>query len=215
MQPEPRNVKPKHLIPHLKQLVGRPYRRAQTAVEVHVLERGLQSTWSGDATSGHSYLPRGLWGCRIGPRDTLLDYGSGRGRVLLQAARFYRFGRVIGVELDESEAAVARANLEVLESRRLRCRRVEIVIADATAWPVPDDVTYVYMFNPFWGETFEAVLERIGESLDRRPRPLTLVYANPKCAETVLASGRFERVRTSVGPRRDIPAHRIEVFRAR
>lgn len=214
MQREPQSVDLKRLLANPKRLLGIPYRRAQSAFEGHVLERGLQPTWSGDATSGHTYLPRGLWGCRVGPSDTLLDYGSGRGRVLLQAARFYRFGRVIGVELDESEAAVARANLAVLESGRLRCPDVEIVIADATTWPVPDDVTYVYMFNPFWGDTFQAVLERICESLDRRPRALKLIYANPKCAEEVLATGRFERIRTSVGPRPDIPAHRIEVFRA-
>lgn len=198
---------------NLKRLIGAPYRRAQTLFEERVLERGLQSTWSGDATSGHSYLPRALWRCRITNEDTLLDYGSGRGRVLLQAARFYRFKRVIGVELDESEADVARSNLKALQGR-IRCPQVEIVIADATVWPVPDEVTYVYMFNPFWGETFQAVLDRICESLDRRPRALTLIYANPKCAREVLATGRFERVRVSAGPRRKIPSHRIEVFRA-
>jgi SAM-dependent methyltransferase len=198
----------------IKRLIGGAYRRTQATFEAHVLERGLQPTRSGNATSGYSYLPRGLWGRRIGRGDTLLDYGSGRGRVLLQAARFYRFGHIVGVELNESEAGVARANLSALEGR-LRCPRVEIVVTDATSWPVPDDVTHVYMFNPFWGETFRAVLDRIGESLDRNPRPLTLIYANPKCADDVLATGRFERVRTNRGLRPDISWQRIEVFRSR
>jgi Methyltransferase domain len=197
----------------VKSLIGRRYRHAQRMVERLVFERRMQSTWNRDVSSGYTFLPRGLWGRKVGSGDVLLDYGSGRGRVLLQAARFYRFGRVIGVDLDESESEVAKANLKVIE-RRMRCPRVDIVVADATVWQVPDEVTYIYMFNPFWGETFRTVLERIVESLERRPRPLTLIYAYPTCASDILSTGRFERVRTSVGPRRNVPWQRIEVFQA-
>jgi SAM-dependent methyltransferase len=195
----------------LKRQLGAQYRRAQRLLEMIVFERGLQDTRDRNATSGYLFLPRGLRG-RIGPEDTFLDYGSGRGRVLLQAAR-YPFGRVIGLEQNEPDCEIARSNARIA-ARRLRCPRIEVVQADATVWQVPDDVTYIYMFNPFWGETFRAVLDRVGESLDRRPRPLTLIYANPKCAPELLATGRLRRVRTSLGPRRDVAWQRIEVFQA-
>jgi len=195
-----------------KRQLGAYYRRAQRALEMVAFERGLQDTRDRNATSGYLFLPRGMRGCRVGPEDAFLDYGSGRGRVLLQAAR-YPFGRVIGLEQNEPDCEIARSNASIA-ARRLRCPRIEVVQADATAWPVPDDVTYIYMFNPFWGETFTAVLDRVGESLDRRPRPLTLIYANPRCAPALLATGRFKRVRTSLGPRRDVSWQRIEVFRA-
>jgi len=196
----------------LKRGVGRGYRRAQRLFEDAVLERGLQSTWMHEVSSGYLFVARGLWGCRIGRRDTFLDYGSGKGRALLAAARF-PFGRVIGVEVNEWECEIARSNARIA-APRLRCSQIEVITADATAWPVPDDVTYIYMFNPFWDETFRMMLERVLESLDRRPRALTIIYANPKCAPELLATGRFTRVRTSLGPRRHIPQQRIEVFRA-
>jgi len=81
-------------------------------------------------------------------------------------------------------------------------------------WPLPDDVSYIYLFNPFWDETFKGMLDRVLESLDRRPRRLTLIYANPTCATELLATGRFKRLRTSRGPRRNSPAQRIDVFRS-
>ena len=192
--------------------VGRRYRRVQREVEHAVFERGLQSTWSPDVASGHLYLARGLRGSRVAREDVFMDYGAGNGRVLLAAARF-PFARIIGLEINEAEAAIARSNASIAGPRR-RCSNIEVVIADARLWPLPDDVTYIYMFNPFWDETFEGMLERVLESLDRRPRRLTLIYANPTCGARLLATGRFERLRSSRGLRRNASSQRIDVFRS-
>lgn len=153
----------------LKGRVGRRYRRAQRLFEDAVLERGLQSTWVPDVSSGYLFVARGLWGCRVGRQDAFLDYGSGKGRALLAAAR-YPFGRVIGVELNEWDCEIARSNATIA-APRLRCSQIEVVTADATVWPVPDDVTYVYMFNPFWGETFRMMLDRLLESAGSAAAP--------------------------------------------
>jgi hypothetical protein len=195
-----------------KASVGRRYRRVQREVEHLVFERGLHSTWSPDVSSGHLYLARGLRGCRVGRGDVLVDYGAGKGRVLLAAARF-PFGRIVGLEVNEADAEIARSNASIAGPRR-RCADIEVVVADACVWPLPDDVTYIYLFNPFWDETFRGMLDRVLESLDRRPRQLTLIYANPTCAAELLATGRFKRLRTSRGARRSAPAQRIDVFRS-
>jgi SAM-dependent methyltransferase len=160
-----------------KTWVGRRYRRVQRALEHAVFERGLHSTWSPDVSSGHLYLARGLRGCRVSRGDVFMDYGAGKGRVLLAAARF-PFGRVVGLEVNEADAEIARSNARIAGPRR-RCPNIEVVVEDARRWPLPDDVTYIYLFNPFWDETFQAMLDRVLESLDRRPRQLTLIYANP------------------------------------
>ncbi len=81
-----------------------------------MLERGLQSTRTHDSSSGCLFVVRGLWGCRVGRQDTFLDYGSGKGRALLAAARF-PFGRVIGVELNEGECEIARSNARIAVPR--------------------------------------------------------------------------------------------------
>jgi SAM-dependent methyltransferase len=198
----------------LKRRLGGGYRSAQRSIAHVVFERGLQSTESPDVSSGFLYLVRGLRGSRIDSADVLLDYGSGRGRVLLRAAHL-PFARVTGVELDREDCAMARANAAALAaSGRMRCGEIEVLQVDATAWTVPDDVTYIYMFNPFRGEIFRAALARVIESLDRRPRALTLIYANPTCSGDVIATGRFERVRASRWPRPDKPNQRVEVFKA-
>jgi predicted RNA methylase len=196
----------------LKRALGRLYRDVKRSLEHFVFEPGLRDTWVSDASSGHTYLARGLRGYTIKRSDTLLDYGSGKGRMLLAAGR-YPFGRVLGIELDAEYCEIARTNAQ-LAAPRLRCPRIEVVSADATTWPVPDDVTYIYMYNPFWGETFRAMLDRVSESLDRRPRELTIIYANGKCTDELLATGRFRHVRTSRGIRPVLRHHRIDVFRS-
>jgi hypothetical protein len=158
-------------------------------------------------------LRRALRGAAITTDDVLVDFGSGMGRMVYVAARHYPFGRVVGVEISQRFNDVALANLEHARPR-LRCQDVQIVTADATEFAVPDDMTYAYMFNPFGGEIFEAVLANIVASLDRRPRRVTLCYLHPQMEDVVLASGRFERTRSS-RPRKPglTPYHgRIDVF---
>jgi 16S rRNA G966 N2-methylase RsmD len=111
---------------------------------------------------------------RVSGDDVFVDYGSGMGRVLILAGH-EPFKRVIGVEMSEQLNEVARENLE-RNRDRLRCQDIEVVDADATQWPVPDDVTIVYFYCPFPVHVFEQVLEQIFASLDRRPRALRLVY---------------------------------------
>lgn len=136
----------------------------------------------------------------VSPEDVFIDYGSGMGRVVFQAAATYPFKRVIGLELSEDLNAIARDNVE-RNRDKLRCRDVEIVTADALQYEVPSDVTVAFFANPFTGELFGAVLDRLIEAVDRHPRPLRLIYHNPIEHERILATGRFRPVRTLRGMR--------------
>jgi SAM-dependent methyltransferase len=149
--------------------------------------------------SGWRYLRRALRRRDVGPDDVFLDLGSGKGRVLCVAAR-YPFARVIGVEIAADLNAVARANLDRV---RRRCRDVELVTADAVEYEIPDDVTVVYLYHPFVGDTFRRVMGNLVASLDRAPRELRLIYALPTLAAEVEATGRFRLLRTSRGGIRD------------
>ena len=137
---------------------------------------------------------------RIGVRsdDVLLDVGSGTGRILAVASLF-PFRRVVGLVLDVELHRAARAN-----TARLRWRRagtVEVVHGDATAYEVPDDVTVVFLYNPFVGRVFERCMERVFESLDRSPRKMVLIYVNPKEHACLVASGRCRLVERLSGMR--------------
>jgi hypothetical protein len=117
------------------------------------------------------------------------DLGSEKGRVVLQAARRYPFKRVIGVECREELTAVARASVE-RSPAGLRARDVELVTADVLEWEIPDDITIVYLYNPFVGELFAGAMERLIALVDRRQRGSRLIYVKPTEHERLLATGR-------------------------
>ena len=167
----------------------------ETSEEVGLEELGIA------ARDRKYYKPTGwLTLRRVLPRrevsseDVFIDYGSGMGRVVFQAAASYPFRRVIGLELSERLNEIARANVE-RNRERLRCRDVEIVTADALAYELPPDVTVAFFANPFTGDLFGAVIDRLLEGLDRHPRRLRLIYHNPVEHERLMATGRVRPVR--------------------
>jgi hypothetical protein len=139
-------------------------------------------------------LRRALPRRSVTPDDVFLDFGSGMGRLVFQAALWYPFARVIGVELSPRLHRIAEDNIDRNRSR-LRCADVRLVCADALDYGVPDDVTVVFFDNPFTGWIFATVLDRLLASVDRAPRPLTVVYFNPVEHERLMATGRVRLVR--------------------
>jgi SAM-dependent methyltransferase len=160
--------------------------------------------------SGWNFLPSILRRNEVRPTDVFVDFGSGKGRVLYQAAQ-YPFARVIGVEISAALSEAARRNLECSRDR-LACTSVEVVTADATEFEIPDDMTYAYFFYPFIGNTFQRVIANIVASLDRNPRRLTIIYAVPELESMILETGRFRRVRTRRIRDTGGSPHRISVY---
>jgi Methyltransferase domain len=126
--------------------------------------------------------------------DVFLDYGSGMGVMVTAAAARYSFRRVIGIDIVPELNEIAHRIID-RNRRRLRCQQVEIVTADVRDYVVPDDVTVAYMFNPFQGLLFDTAIDRLLASIDRNPRVVRLIYLNPKCAPSLLATGRARLVR--------------------
>lgn len=119
-----------------------------------------------------------------GPDDVFADYGCGMGRAVVLAAR-HRLRRVFGVELSPELCEIARENLR-RASPRLKTA-AEIHCADATRFVTPDDLTLLMMFNPFSADVMQAAMERVRESLARRPRRLQIIYVLPKTDHDALA----------------------------
>jgi SAM-dependent methyltransferase len=164
------------------------------------------------------YLPsdwldmrRALRGIEVGPTDVFVDFGSGKGRILYQAAR-YPFGKVIGVEISDTLTEIARENIEK-NRHKLRCQRIEFVTTDAADFAIPDDMTVAYLFHPFSGDTFRNVIDNIVRSINRHTRPLTIIYQIPLMEDYLLSTGRFDVLRT-VKYKPDDP-HRMTVYRSR
>ncbi|MEO7317813.1 MAG: class I SAM-dependent methyltransferase [Chthoniobacteraceae bacterium] len=110
--------------------------------------------------------------------DVFVDFGSGKGRTLILAADF-PFRRIIGVEFDGNLNDLALKNLQrALTAERLN--DIDLIVADATAWRIPDEATVLFFFNPFRGEVLAKVCENIRRSLAEAPRKLTIVYVRPE-----------------------------------
>jgi SAM-dependent methyltransferase len=124
-------------------------------------------------------------------RDVFLDYGSGLGRVVLMAAA-QPFRRVLGVELSPHLVERALTNLEVALPR-LACRDVQMQCGNALAYPLPRDVSVVYLYNPFGGDVLRGVVENIRRSFEAAPRRLTVVCATPPRFEQAVATQRWLR----------------------
>jgi SAM-dependent methyltransferase len=122
--------------------------------------------------------------------NVFVDFGCGKGRVLLAAAQF-RFKRVEGVEFAEELCEIARKNIAAFDSRGGLATEIRVVQADAGKYVVPDDADYFYFFNPFGEPVMRGTLANIVQSLKRRPRPATLIYCNPMWKRSVEETGVF------------------------
>lgn len=116
--------------------------------------------------------------------EVFIDYGSGKGRAVIVAAT-NPFRKVIGVEFSPELCEIARKNVERAR-KHLKCQEVEIVAMDATKYEVPQDVTLVFLYNPFTGEPLNMTGERIRASLQAAPRRLRIVYAHLESQPNVL-----------------------------
>jgi SAM-dependent methyltransferase len=161
--------------------------------------------------SPRAFLRQLLRNIEIGENDVFLDLGSGMGHVVLEAAR-RPLRRVIGVELVPEFTSIARQTIE-RNRRRLRCREVDLVTADAVDYPIPDDVTVVYLFNPFRGPVFDAAIRNLLASIDRNPRSISILYSGPFDEDRLMATGRARFVgRGRRRIRRWAPADYLAVY---
>lgn len=127
----------------------------------------------------------------VSAADVLIDLGSGPGRAVLIGSLF-PFGRVIGVERDPILHRQAMTNLATFRLKRRA--DVEFVCADVLDYTLPDDVTVVFLYNPFNGRTFQETIGNVLRSFDRVPRPLRIVYVNPVEHEFLIGTGRCRLV---------------------
>jgi len=141
----------------------------------------------------HEYIATDVYSFRkimksinIGENDVFLDYGSGMGRVLIMAALF-PFRRVVGIDLSPDLNAIAIKNIETVR-KRLRCKSIEVIGADAATYRVTPDITVIYCYNSFSGEILARVLSNIHESVSSVPRNLTIIYKNPPYFEEQVKS---------------------------
>jgi len=131
------------------------------------------------------------------PKDlsefTFVDFGSGRGRVLLFASQL-NFQRVVGVEFSEELHRSALENVAAAAVRPRRCADIQPLHQDATTYELPDGAVVLYFFDPFRGPVMQQVLDNIRQSYLMSPRKMYFMYLGPVHEDQVEATGIFKRV---------------------
>jgi SAM-dependent methyltransferase len=134
---------------------------------------------------------------RLPEKSVFVDYGAGKGRVLLLAAKL-PFKRVVGVEFSAKLCAIAERNVELFRRKYPVMVPVEIVTADAAQFELRHDENVFYFYNPFDAALLDQVMRKIGESLNAHPRPAWIIYGAPCHARVIDEVGIFARCETFV-----------------
>lgn len=109
----------------------------------------------------------------IKKKDTVIDYGCGKGRVGFFLN--YEIGcRTIGIEYDERIFMQAKQNLETYVKKY----KVDFVCANAEEFEVKD-AEHFYFFNPFSIEILKSVMGRILDSYYDNSREMRLYFYYP------------------------------------
>lgn len=110
----------------------------------------------------------------IRKNNTLLDYGTGKGRVCFYLSYQTRC-KTIGIEYDERIYQGATENKETAVSGN----RTSFILSSAENYELPPEVNRCYFFNPFSLEILHSVLARIYESYCENQKEILLFFYYP------------------------------------
>ncbi len=107
-----------------------------------------------------------------------VDFGSGKGRVLLQASDL-PFRKIIGVEFASELHQIALNNIAHYKSDSQKCRKIESVCQDFTQFEIPPEPLVAFLYNPSSEPITAALANNIAQSLIENPRELWVIYVTP------------------------------------
>ena len=106
---------------------------------------------------------------------SFVDFGSGKGRVLLVAAE-YPFKKVIGVEFSSALCETAVNNIARYRESSVNQLPIEVRCQDVRDFEIPDDAGFFYFYEPFSMSVADQVISNIETSLARFPRTAFLCF---------------------------------------
>lgn len=105
---------------------------------------------------------------------TFVDFGSGKGRAVLLAARF-PFRQVLGIEFSPTLHRAALRNVARFRALHTEAVPIELRCEDAALSQLPRSPLLCFFYNPFG----EVVMRKVLQNLRCHPRPLRILYRNP------------------------------------
>lgn len=104
-----------------------------------------------------------------------VDFGSGKGLVLLVAAE-YEFKSIVGVEFAHELHEIALQNIAKYRIPKPACTSIRSICADATEYPIPPDNCVLYFCNPFTDSVMQDVINNIGQSIQDNNQKVYVLF---------------------------------------
>jgi SAM-dependent methyltransferase len=155
----------------------------ETSTRVHRSDlRSSSPNW----ISCHGYWPtrpdifeESLSALKIAHEDfVFIDFGSGKGRVLLLASEL-PFAKVVGLELSSELHVAGLENVERYKSSTQKCRDITSLCVDFTTFQLPLSPLVLYFYNPASRDVMATVAANIARSLREKKRPVFVIYVTP------------------------------------
>lgn len=122
-------------------------------------------------------------------QGTFLDIGCGKGRAMCVAAAF-GYKQVAGIDFAKQLIDAAEQNLEQIK-KQYPLTQYSLKWADVQSLEIEEQVTTVFLFNPFDEVLMQEVVKKINNSLARKPRRLLVLYCTPR-NETLFFNDGFD-----------------------
>jgi predicted RNA methylase len=171
-----------------------------TCGEIPLASLDFQGCNKREGLEYHSHHPRltrtALAAVDVAHRNyTFIDFGCGKGRVILLASEFpYR--KIVGLEFAPQLAAAAQQNTRTYRSRSQKCRDIEVICTDVTGYELPREPQVLYFYNPFTPDVMQRVANAVDKSLEESPRDAWAVLTgSPPARNRMFGAFRhFERL---------------------
>jgi hypothetical protein len=107
-----------------------------------------------------------------------IDFGSGKGRVLLLASN-YPFRKIIGVEFSSELHSIALDNIRTYRANTQKCRDITSICMDFTRFQLPTEPLVLFFYNPASNDVMATMASNISRSLKEKVRPIFIIYVTP------------------------------------
>ena len=120
---------------------------------------------------------------------SFIDFGSGKGRVVLLAA-CYPFKAVIGIEFSRELHEIALSNISRVPQRMKTASEISLLCCDAMEFEVPMSDLVCYFYNPFGPAVLAPIAQRLARHRAKGYRVI-VIYLNPEHRHVFETAGGF------------------------
>lgn len=152
-------------------------------------ELGVSAKIANDYSATPRTIIKVLKDYNIGPNDSIIDIGCGRGLAMYYMLKF-PFHRVDGIDISDKLIASAKKNVAIL----INNAKVNFYEMDAGEYTRYCDYNYFYIYNSLPKKVMEKFVLRVEESIKIKQRKITIFYLMPEYPEVLLNSTAFKLI---------------------